>query len=161
AHFLVMEFVDGLSLDRLVAKRGPLEPGYACYFIRQAAKGLAHAFQAGMVHRDIKPQNLMLTRKGQVKILDFGLARLASETRADLPAGLVAIVEKMMAQEPADRYQTPAEVVKALALYSKPAPVAVPLPVPAPPAAPAKKPTAPAPTVVPPVVETAPKDMQN
>jgi serine/threonine-protein kinase len=82
AHFLVMEFVDGVSLDRLVAKRGPLEPAYACYFIRQAAKGLQHAFEKGMVHRDIKPQNLMLNRKGQIKILDFGLARLAHESRA-------------------------------------------------------------------------------
>src|ERR1019366_9736233 len=89
-HFLVMEFVDGMSLGQLVAKKGPIEIAHACNFARQAAKGLQHAFEAGMVHRDIKPHNLMLTRKGQIKILDFGLARLASETRTDLglPAGL-------------------------------------------------------------------------
>ena len=79
-HFLVMEFVDGVSLDRLIARRGPVEPAHACHFIRQAARGLQHAFEMGMVHRDIKPQNLMLNRMGQVKILDFGLARLAHES---------------------------------------------------------------------------------
>ena len=84
AHFLVMEFVDGISLAQLVGKKGAVEIATACNFARQAAKGLQHAFEAGMVHRDIKPHNLMLTRKGQIKILDFGLARLASETRADL-----------------------------------------------------------------------------
>jgi eukaryotic-like serine/threonine-protein kinase len=83
-HFLVMEFVDGLSLDRLVQRRGGMELAYACNYVRQAAKGLQHALEAGMVHRDIKPQNLMLTKKGQIKILDFGLARLASESREDL-----------------------------------------------------------------------------
>ncbi len=82
-HFLVMEFVDGMSLANIVGKKGPLDVIYACNFVRQAAKGLQHAFEAGMVHRDIKPHNLMLTRKGQIKILDFGLARLASESRAE------------------------------------------------------------------------------
>ncbi|MBI2804408.1 MAG: protein kinase [Planctomycetes bacterium] len=83
-HFLVMEYVDGMSLARLVAKKGPLDVRFACNFIRQAARGLQHAFEVGMVHRDIKPHNLMLTRKATVKILDFGLARLASESRAEL-----------------------------------------------------------------------------
>lgn len=82
-HFLVMEFVDGLSFDRLVQKRGSMGLAHACHYVRQAAKGLHHALQAGMVHRDIKPQNLMVTKRGRVKILDFGLARLASESRED------------------------------------------------------------------------------
>ncbi|ADB19201.1 serine/threonine protein kinase [Pirellula staleyi DSM 6068] len=77
-HFLVMEYVDGISLDRLVKKRGPLAPHEAAQLIRQAATGLSHAHSHGMVHRDIKPQNLMVTKKGQLKILDFGLARLAT-----------------------------------------------------------------------------------
>ncbi len=79
-HFLVMEYVDGVSLDRLVERRGPLPVPHACNYIRQAALGLQHASERGMVHRDIKPHNLMVTRKGQVKILDFGLARFARET---------------------------------------------------------------------------------
>lgn len=78
-HFLVMEFVDGASLAQYVERKGPLPVSTASLFIRQAALGLQHAAQQGMVHRDIKPQNLMLTRKGQIKILDFGLARFARE----------------------------------------------------------------------------------
>jgi serine/threonine-protein kinase len=88
SHFLVMEFVEGVSLDRLVAKKGPLPVSMACMFTRQAALGLQHAAAKGMVHRDIKPQNLMVTRKGQVKILDFGLARFASADEEEAaPAG--------------------------------------------------------------------------
>ncbi len=79
-HFLVMEFIEGTSLDRLVAEKGPLAVDRACDYIGQAALGLQHAYEHGMVHRDIKPQNLMLTPKGQVKILDFGLARFLSES---------------------------------------------------------------------------------
>jgi len=78
-HFLVMEYVEGVSLDKLVAKKGPLPIAQAAQFIRQAAQGLQHAHQAGMVHRDIKPQNLIVTRKGHVKVLDFGLARFARD----------------------------------------------------------------------------------
>ena len=83
AHFLVMEFIEGVSLDRLVTKKGPLPVHTACTFARHAALGLQHAADKGMVHRDIKPQNLMATRKGQVKILDFGLARFACEEAAE------------------------------------------------------------------------------
>jgi eukaryotic-like serine/threonine-protein kinase len=86
AHFLVMEFVEGVSLDRLVSKKGPLPVTMACLFTRQAALGLQHAAEKGLIHRDIKPQNLMVTKKGQVKILDFGLARFArSDEDANSP----------------------------------------------------------------------------
>ncbi len=87
AQYLVMEFVEGTSLDRLVAKKGPLPVPMACAFMRQAALGLQHAADKGMTHRDIKPQNLMVTRKGQVKILDFGLARFAHTDEGDEPQG--------------------------------------------------------------------------
>ena len=79
AHFLVMEFIDGVNLDEVVRERGPLPVAEACDYIRQAAAGLQHAHEQGMVHRDIKPHNLMLTASGEVKILDFGLASFASE----------------------------------------------------------------------------------
>jgi tRNA A-37 threonylcarbamoyl transferase component Bud32 len=75
-HFLVMEFVEGTTLARRVEQGGPLAVAEACDYIRQAGLGLQRAHEHGMVHRDIKPQNLMRTPQGQIKILDFGLARL-------------------------------------------------------------------------------------
>lgn len=78
-HFLVMEYVDGESLNRLVNRSGPLDARTAASLIRQAALGLQHASERGMVHRDIKPQNLMLAADGTVKILDFGLSKFRRE----------------------------------------------------------------------------------
>jgi WD40 repeat protein/tRNA A-37 threonylcarbamoyl transferase component Bud32 len=88
-HVLVMEYVEGTDLARLVEARGRLPVGEACEYARQAALGLQHALENGMVHRDIKPQNLMRTNRGQVKVLDFGLARFASEVGTG--AGLTAL----------------------------------------------------------------------
>jgi serine/threonine protein kinase len=217
-HYLVMEYVEGTDLARLVKEKGPLAVPLACDCVRQAALGLQHAHERGMVHRDIKPQNLMLTTLGQIKILDFGLARFASEVvpnvalaeaenegaataelglsvtksglvlgtadyiapeqaddsnkadhradiyslgcslyfilagappfpdanlkeklrshalrqppalslvRTDLPPGLEAVVAKMMAKDPAARFQTPAEVAAVIAPFADPAPHAM------------------------------------
>ena len=82
-HFLVMEFVDGTDLSDIIKERGTLSIDTACDYVRQVAIGLQHAHQRGMVHRDIKPQNLMVTEDGTVKILDFGLASLTPEVSAD------------------------------------------------------------------------------
>ncbi len=79
-QLLAMEYVEGKSLADVLAKKGPLPIPNACHYVRQAALGLQHAFERGMVHRDLKPQNLMLTPQGVVKVLDFGLAKLASES---------------------------------------------------------------------------------
>ena len=196
-HLLVMEFVAGVEPGRCRATvEGPLSPALACHFIRQAALGLQHAFEQGMVHRDIKPGNLMLTPQGRVKILDFGLARLRSEKskrkglteldsflgtpeyvspeqatdartadiradiyslgctlyflltgrppfvedtlvkvllaqiekeppplhelRADVPAELSAVAARMLAKDPARRYQKPVEVAQALMPFHQP-----------------------------------------
>jgi serine/threonine protein kinase len=73
--YLVMEFVPGVSLDELARWRGPLPVAEACEVIRQAALGLQHIHEQGLVHRDVKPSNLMLTPCGRVKVLDLGLAR--------------------------------------------------------------------------------------
>jgi tRNA A-37 threonylcarbamoyl transferase component Bud32 len=194
-HMLVMEFVPGQSLAEVLQQKGPLPVALACDCARQAALGLQHAFEQGMVHRDIKPQNLMRTPQGQVKILDFGLAKVASERgsgtgltssgaymgtpdysapeqatdarkadiradlyslgctlycllagrppfreetpvltilahlekaprplpelRPDVPAGLWAVVARLLAKDPARRYSTPAEVAQALAPFCK------------------------------------------
>src|SRR4051812_34026409 len=77
-HFLVMEYVEAQSLGQVISGRTTLTVAQTCECARQAALGLQHAYERGMVHRDIKPDNLMLTRDGVVKILDFGLARLGS-----------------------------------------------------------------------------------
>ena len=85
-HMLVMEYVEGWDLSVVVERVGPLPILNACHYLRQAALGLQHAFQMDMVHRDLKPQNLMLTPRGTITLLDLGLARVASEktTKAGL-----------------------------------------------------------------------------
>ncbi len=74
-HFLVMEYVEGESLQDLVSENGLASILDAAEYARQAALGLQHAHENGMVHRDIKPGNLLVDRNGVVKILDLGLAR--------------------------------------------------------------------------------------
>jgi serine/threonine protein kinase len=78
-HFLVMEYVDGASLQEVVARyildKKPFNPIRAAHYIAQAAVGMQHAHELGMVHRDIKPGNLLLDRSGVIKVLDMGLAR--------------------------------------------------------------------------------------
>jgi serine/threonine protein kinase len=77
-----MEYVEGEDLAKLMKARGSLPVAYACYCVRQAALGLQHAHEKHMVHRDIKPQNLILARdsaKHIVKVLDFGLAKVLQE----------------------------------------------------------------------------------
>jgi tetratricopeptide (TPR) repeat protein len=78
--FLVMDCYDGETLREKI-DRGPLPVDESLDITRQIADGLARAHQAGMVHRDIKPANIMITAEGEVKILDFGLAKLAGKTR--------------------------------------------------------------------------------
>src|SRR5581483_3841422 len=73
-HFLVMEFVDGSNLQAIVSKHGPMQTLRVAHYIRQAVLGLEHAHQIGLVHRDIKPGNILLDRSGTIKILDMGLA---------------------------------------------------------------------------------------
>ena len=76
-HYLVMEYVDGVSLYDLVTRHGPLAIDRAAHYIGQAAIGLQYAHEAaGMVHRDVKPGNLLVDRGGTIKLLDMGLARL-------------------------------------------------------------------------------------
>ncbi len=82
-HFLVMEYVFGVDLAHTVKNHGALSIAEACDYVRQAAIGLQYAHEMGMVHRDIKPHNLMVTADGTVKILDFGLASLAPEALSD------------------------------------------------------------------------------
>ncbi len=86
-HYLAMEYVAGPNLERHVKRHGPLRVSLACEIVFQTANGLQYAFEKGMVHRDIKPANLLIHKEPgadsiQVKILDFGLARLAHRDMA-------------------------------------------------------------------------------
>jgi serine/threonine protein kinase len=193
-HFLVMEYVDGASLQAIVSRSGPLSPGRAAHYI---------AHSAGLIHRDVKPGNIMVERNGNVRVLDLGLARFyddnidpltlkyddqhvlgtadyvspeqaldshdvdiradiyslgatfyfcltgrppflegkvaqkliwhktrqptsVQQLRPDVPEEMAAVLSRMMAKDPAQRYQTPAEVAEALAPWT-----ADPLPPPA------------------------------
>lgn len=83
-HFLVMEYVEGKNLVDLIVERGPLPVREAVEYIRQASLGVGHAHRAGLVHRDIKPGNLLVDSSGTVKILDLGLAKFFSGDEASL-----------------------------------------------------------------------------
>jgi len=206
-HFLAMEYVEGIDLERLVSQSGPLSIERACNYLHQAALGLQHAHQHGLVHRDIKPSNLIVSghsesEPGVVKLLDLGLARLHGdnacirentfmtsdgsitlgtvdyqapeqaldfhladiradvyslgctlfflltgtppfgsgslavklmrhqqaeppdlrELRTDVPDSLIPILSRMLAKDPADRYQTPGEIAAALRGLNRPQP---------------------------------------
>jgi serine/threonine protein kinase len=194
-HFLVMEYIDGCTLYSIIKQGGPMDSVRAAHYIRQAALGLQNAHEAGLVHRDVKPSNILLDRSGTIKILDLGLARFfhdeaddlsrhreqsplgtsdymapeqalnshhadiradiyslgatfyallaghspfrqgsplqklichqfqqptpIRELRPDVPEDLAAVLERMMAKEPAERYQTPLEVALALAAWTQ------------------------------------------
>jgi serine/threonine protein kinase len=111
-HYLVMEYVDGVDLATLVRRVGPLAPAEACEIVRQAALGLAAAQSRGIVHRDVKPSNLMLAAGAIdgaapcVKVLDFGLARLSplrAEENELTTSGLIMGTLKYMAPEQCSR----------------------------------------------------------
>jgi serine/threonine protein kinase len=78
-RYLVMEFIDGCTIGDLVAEQGPLPVGWAAGIAGQVAAVLAIAHQHGILHRDIKPQNVMVTRDGTAKILDFGVAGIITQ----------------------------------------------------------------------------------
>ncbi|RKY17962.1 MAG: hypothetical protein DRP63_02795, partial [Planctomycetota bacterium] len=82
-NYITMQFIDGCSLGDKIAKSGRVDQLEALRIIRDAAAGLAHAHKNGMIHRDIKPDNIMLTKSGQVKVADFGLVK-STDVEKDL-----------------------------------------------------------------------------
>ena len=80
ANFIVMELIDGISLKQYMEKKGVLNWKETLHFAMQIAKGLEHAHSRGIVHRDIKPHNVMVLKNGSVKVMDFGIARVMSKS---------------------------------------------------------------------------------
>jgi len=101
--YLAMELVDGETLARRLARLGPLVPAEAMSLVRELARALGAAHGRGIYHRDIKPENVLLTRDGQVKLADFGIARLAEGPRdaRETAAGLIFGTPQYMSPEQA------------------------------------------------------------
>jgi response regulator RpfG family c-di-GMP phosphodiesterase len=110
--YLVMELIDGGDLDRHVLDNGPRPVAEACEIIRQAACGLQAAHDRHLVHRDIKPSNILLARGGEVKLVDFGLARQFCSRLTD-PRALLGSVEFM----PPEQSYDPSTVGKEADIY--------------------------------------------
>ncbi|MBC8536982.1 Stk1 family PASTA domain-containing Ser/Thr kinase [Feifania hominis] len=77
-YYIVMEYVDGITLKQYIERQGPLKWRETLYFVTQVLEALEHAHNKGIVHRDIKPQNIMLLDNGSIKVTDFGIARISS-----------------------------------------------------------------------------------
>lgn len=94
-HFMVMEYVEGTNLDDLLKKHRALPPEFVVPVFIQALEGLQHAHRKNIFHRDIKPSNLMLTPDGTIKLMDFGIAKVAGEQKMTQVNKIVGTVEFM------------------------------------------------------------------
>lgn len=104
--YIVMDFVEGVSVDQLLAKRGRLAYGEAVEIVRQTCEGLGEAHRLGIIHRDVKPHNLMVTSRGDgtatVKLLDFGIAQMdtnAMSTRLTVTAAVIGTPSYMSPEQ--------------------------------------------------------------
>ena len=100
-QYIVMEYVDGITLKEYIQKQGRITWNDAVFFISQVLKALQHAHDKGIVHRDIKPQNIMLLQTGDIKVTDFGIARFArtqTETLTENAIGSVHYISPEQAQ---------------------------------------------------------------
>jgi serine/threonine protein kinase len=114
-HFLVTEFVAGTDLRKLVRSQGPLTMQLAASVVMQAAQGLAHAHILNLVHRDVKPGNILVTPEGRAKVSDLGLAGFLHEADADPRAGKIVGTADYLAPE---IIQNPTEVTPLSDIYS-------------------------------------------
>ncbi len=98
-HFMAMEHVDGRDLRSLVTEHGPFSPRKALRIVRQIAEVLAYAHDKGLIHRDVKPANILITEKNEAKLGDFGLARLSREDHEVTMAGTILGTPAFMSPE--------------------------------------------------------------
>src|SRR5262245_2626442 len=100
-HYMVMEYVPGQNLEQLVDADGPLEPAKACEFIHQIACALSEAHSHNLVHRDMKPSNILVAESGMAKLLDFGLAQNFQNQLTE-PGSLLGTVDYMAPEQAHD-----------------------------------------------------------
>lgn len=98
-YYFVMEYVDGPSLARALAQRGPMSPGGALRLLRPLASALDYAHGQGLVHRDVKPGNILLDPRGEPALGDFGIARAAQDSRLTTTGTLVGTPEYMSPEQ--------------------------------------------------------------
>jgi serine/threonine protein kinase len=98
-YYLTMEYVEGITVRQLIDLRGPLTPQSTLAIGSQLAESLVVAHENGVIHRDIKPQNLLLDDDGVLKVMDFGVARLAERSSSLTEAGLVVGTPSYMSPE--------------------------------------------------------------
>ncbi len=100
-QFIVMEYIDGITLNEYIEQSGVLDWRDAVHFVTQILRALQHAHSKGIVHRDIKPQNIMMLRDGTIKVMDFGIAKFAREegkTGTDKAIGTVHYISPEQAR---------------------------------------------------------------
>ena len=114
--YLVMELVEGAPLSALLSADGPLAPGAALSVLEQTAAGLAEAHRAGMVHRDVKPANILVRPDGGVKLTDFGIAWSAESVALTGTGQVIGTARYMSPEQAAGERVSPASDVYALGL---------------------------------------------
>ena len=91
-QYIVMEYVEGITLKNYITQQGIVDPREAIYFITQLLRALKHAHDKGIVHRDIKPQNILLISDGTIKVTDFGIARISENATRTMTDGAIGSV---------------------------------------------------------------------
>ena len=106
-YFIAMEYVPGGTLKDRILREGPLDPGEAIRLASQVAEALQAAHEAGVVHRDVKSQNILLTTSGDAKVADFGIARAADATTISRPGAVLGTAKYMSPEQATGSVATP------------------------------------------------------
>ena len=117
-EYIVMELIDGITLKQYMERRGRMDWRESLHFITQIMRGLSHAHSRGIIHRDIKPQNIMVLRDGSVKVADFGIACLANQGQTLTQEALGSVHYISPEQARGDRIDARSDIYSAGVLYS-------------------------------------------